>query len=85
MNQCSGCSVDFTSMEAFDSHRVGDFATDGRDPTRRCQNLGEMAERTRKDGTPVFDLLPDGKVGAWKSPEERAKLAALQTRSGAKA
>ena len=78
MNQCSGCGVDFTSLEAFDYHRIGDFAADGRDHPRRCQNLGEMAERRKKDGTPVFDLLPSGKVGVWKSDEQRARLAAFR-------
>lgn len=77
MNQCSGCGVDFTSMQAFDAHRIGDFGQDQNTSTRRCQNLGEMAARRKKGGVPVFDLLPDGRVGAYKTEEERAKLAAL--------
>lgn len=71
MNQCSGCDVDFTSTTAFDAHRVGEFGHN-----RRCLTRAEMAEKRKRDGTPVFEV--GEKVSLYMTEAQRAGLAALK-------
>jgi hypothetical protein len=37
-HHCSACNQHFHSVEAFDAHRVGDFASKGPEDARRCEH-----------------------------------------------
>jgi len=56
LNECSGCSRDFSSLRAFDTHRVGEFPQNGPSEYRgdiehwtpelgrRCLTIEEMTQ-----------------------------------------
>ena len=47
LNGCSACGEDFTSLELFDAHHVGDHELDWpeHEDGRRCLDSEEMTER----------------------------------------
>jgi hypothetical protein len=42
---CSACGLHFHSLEAFDAHRVGDFASNDPELGRRCENPLDLDAR----------------------------------------
>lgn len=65
MNKCSGCSHDFTSLSAFDKHRVGSFTRN----TRRCMTEAEMLAHG-------LERRASGKWGYPADPRFLARIAA---------
>lgn len=52
-NECPSCGALFETSEAFDAHRIGDFASGSKPNTRRCMTAAEMEEsgfRANRDG-----------------------------------
>lgn len=50
-NQCPTCNEHFNTIEDFDAHRVGEFATKDSPNTRRCMTSDEIKVSFRtKDG-----------------------------------
>jgi hypothetical protein len=52
-NECPTCGALFDTSEAFDAHRVGNFATRSKPNTRRCLSATEMhyaGFRQNRDG-----------------------------------
>jgi hypothetical protein len=41
-NECPTCGALFESSDAFDAHRIGNFATPSKPNTRRCLTAQEM-------------------------------------------
>lgn len=77
MTTCRACNTDFAGMAAFDLHRTGEFAgSSGGRGSRRCLTMEEMKAKTKKDGTPVFEVV-DGEVTTFKTEEDMAKLHAM--------
>jgi hypothetical protein len=60
--QCPACGEYFASVAAFDRHRVGAFAKEGRPNTRRCLAVAEMLEQEWPKTEKGFWLRPSAKA-----------------------
>lgn len=73
MNLCRACRQDFSSLAAFDRHRIGDHALDWHEHEhgRRCMDEEELA---------AAGMEVDGR-GRWRievTDRERERLSALR-------
>ena len=73
MNRCGACGCDFTSVEAFDAHRVGrhELNYPEHENGRRCLTAGEMSD---------LGWLVDGRC-RWFNPARSARAANLLKRA----
>ena len=62
MNVCRSCREDFTSVEAFDEHRVGSHTEPG---DRRCRTTSELTQLG----------WARNQSGRWVHPRQRRRLA----------
>lgn len=74
-NGCSGCNLNFATMDSFTHHRVGRFGED-----RRCLSAQEMAARGWKSSSPLVTFYRDGKpyrlpTPTWEKPISEKKQA----------
>jgi hypothetical protein len=65
-SHCSACGSHFSSIEAFDAHRVGSFSADDPESARQCEHPLDANERT---GGERFVALSD--AGACRAYEAR--------------
>lgn len=54
-NLCSGCSLNFGTMETFEAHRIGKFGVD-----RRCMSIAEMKLKGWEYSEPLLTFFNDG-------------------------
>lgn len=82
MNLCTACDLDFSSVRAFDAHRVGVHAytyAEGlrmrppRENGRRCLTVAELETTLDKAGDLLFGLDARGRWGLVKHRESVRK------------
>ncbi len=77
MNYCRSCSTDFSSVTAFDRHRVGAYAypwNPDREDGRRCLVAGELIDAG-------MELDSRGRWRIALTDAKRSELTALHTRT----
>ena len=98
LNGCSSCCLDFTSVDAFDRHRVGSFEYDwtvDRTDGRRCLDADELrrSKFPREHGeadclvciaraTPGGGGRSDGLRPSWGTPDTRRPVEDLRSADG---
>lgn len=64
-SDCAKCTAVFTTVRAFDLHRVGTYEP----PTRRCLNEAQMRAKGMTQNSKGWWMTPDyGKVPFWTKP-----------------
>ena len=70
-NQCPTCGLYFNTNRAFDAHRRGKYASQGKESTRRCLTEAELLADWWGQGQDGFMRLP-------VDPLQRERLSAMR-------